>query len=76
MKAGTAFRLAWGVTALTCDAKRVLDRFSARLRDETDLEALGGELVGVSRENMRPEHASLWLRPPTGTHGGEGEARG
>jgi len=45
------------------DARKTLESFSAKLRDETDLNALTDELVGVVKEAMQPAHVSVWLHP-------------
>jgi hypothetical protein len=47
------------------DARKTLEAFSTKLRNETDLDALNTELMGMIRETMQPTHVSLWLRPDT-----------
>ena len=46
------------------DATRVLEGFSARLRDETNLDDLNENLASAVLETVRPEYVSLWLREP------------
>jgi hypothetical protein len=45
------------------DAARILSAFSDRLRNETDLDALGEEVVEIVRDTVQPAHVGLWLRP-------------
>ena len=44
------------------DARKTLESFSAKLREETDLQTLNDDLVGLVRETMQPEHVSVWIR--------------
>jgi hypothetical protein len=46
------------------DARKTLEAFGARVREEGDLQKLSEALVEVVDETMKPSHISLWLRPP------------
>jgi hypothetical protein len=48
------------------NAGQTIQAFSARLRDQVDLDTLTGELLAVAEQTMQPTQASVWLRdnPP------------
>jgi hypothetical protein len=46
------------------DAAQAIQAFSARLREQVDLDTLATELLAVVEQTMHPTRASLWLRPP------------
>lgn len=45
------------------DARKTLEEFAAKLRDETNLDALSDDLADVVRKTVQPAHASVWMRP-------------
>ncbi len=56
------------------DAARTIQAFSARLRQQLDLDALTAELLAVVDQTMQPTGAALWLRPAPAPRAPGGEA--
>jgi hypothetical protein len=46
------------------DLATTIEAFSARLRDQVDMDTLSAELVAIADQTMEPTMISLWLRPP------------
>jgi len=45
------------------NAAKTIEAFSARLRDEVDLDTLAAELLAIVDQTTEPIRVSLWLRP-------------
>ncbi len=56
------------------DAARTVQAFSARLRQQVDLDTLTAELLAVIDQTMQPTQASLWLRPSPAASGARRDA--
>jgi hypothetical protein len=56
------------------NAAMTIEAFSARLREQLDLDALSTELLGVVDQTMQPTKASVWLRRPTDMPENQGDA--
>jgi hypothetical protein len=48
------------------DTTQTVAAFSARLREQIDLDTLSAELLAVAEQTMQPTQVSLWLRPRAG----------
>jgi hypothetical protein len=57
------------------DTVKTIEAYSARLRDQVDLDTLSAELLAVVDQTMQPTAASLWLRPSAQALRGERRGR-
>jgi hypothetical protein len=46
------------------DAEQTVAQFTAKLRDQLDLESLNAELTTVVSNTVQPSHVSVWLKSP------------
>jgi hypothetical protein len=56
------------------NATRTIEAFSARLRDQVDLDTLSAELLAVVDQTVQPTGVSLWLRPSVPSSPSRGQA--